>query len=101
MMRCLDDCGGGEPPPGGGSDPDFSTARIRPTNDTGEPGVDLGSRNFNWGLPLVSLPGRAGLDLNLGLYYNSLVWTKEGSAIRFNSDRGFPGPGPGFTLGLP
>jgi len=52
-------------------------------------------------LPLVGLSGRAGLDLNLALYYNSLVWTQEGSSIRYNSDRAFPGPGPGFSLGLP
>ena len=38
---------------GGGSqyypsgDPNFSTARNRPQNETGEAGVDLGSRNFN------------------------------------------------------
>jgi RHS repeat-associated protein len=100
MMRCLDECGGGEPP-GEGPDPDFSTARIRPRNETGTPGVDLGSRNFNWSLPLVGLAGRSGLDLRLALYYNSLVWTKESGAIRFNSDRAFPGPGPGFTLGFP
>ena len=98
---CDDNCGGDEPPGGGGYDPDFSTARTRPRNETGEPGVDLGSRNFNWSVPLVSLSGRAGLDLNLTLYYNSLAWTREGSAIRFNSDRAFPGPGPGFTLGFP
>jgi RHS repeat-associated protein len=100
MMRCLDECGGDEPP-GEGPDPDFSTARIRPSNETGAPGVDLGSRNFNWSLPLVGLAGRSGLDLGLALYYNSLVWTKEAGAIRFNSDRAFPGPGPGFTLGFP
>ncbi|MDQ3668012.1 MAG: S8 family serine peptidase [Acidobacteriota bacterium] len=46
---------------GGGSyyppnDPNFSTSRERPPNETGQPGVDLGSRNFNWSLPLVSLP---------------------------------------------
>jgi hypothetical protein len=97
----VDDCGGADPPPGSGSDPNFSTARARPQNETGEEGVDLGSRNFNWSLPLVGLKGRAGLDLNLGLYYNSLVWTRQGNAIRFNSDRGFPGPASGFTLGLP
>ncbi len=38
--------------------------------------MDLGSRNFNWSLPLLSLRGRAGLDLHLALTYNSLVWTK-------------------------
>lgn len=88
--------GGGYYPP---SDPNFSTARKRPENETGEPGVDLGSRNFNWSLPLVRLAGRAGLDLNLTLFYNSLVWTKDGSFIKYNADLGSPAPG--FRLGLP
>jgi RHS repeat-associated protein len=80
-------------------DPNFSTARVRPINETGESGVNLGSRNFNWSLPLVSLPGRAGLDLDLSLTYNSLVWTKDGSFMKFNADLG--NPAPGFRLGLP
>jgi RHS repeat-associated protein len=80
-------------------DPNFSTARGRPINETGEPGVDLGSRNFNWSAPLLSLPGRAGLDLGLTLSYNSLVWTKDGSYMKFNADLGSPAPG--FRLGLP
>ena len=88
--------GGGYYPSG---DPNFSTARRRPMNETGDPGVDLGSRNFNWSLPLVSLPGRAGLDVNLTLFYNSLVWTKDGSNMKFNADLGSPAPG--FRLGLP
>jgi hypothetical protein len=52
-------------------------------------------------VPLVYLPGRAGLDLDLSLVYNSLVWTKsaDGSSVRFNADRGFPAPG--FRLGYP
>lgn len=94
-------------PQGGGTggtyyppnDPNFGTARGRPINDTGEPGVDLGSRNFNWSAALLSLPGRAGLDLNLSLSYNSLVWTKDGTFIKFNADLGSPAPG--FRLGLP
>jgi YD repeat-containing protein len=45
------------------------------------------------------LKGRAGLDLNLGLSYNSLVWTAQGSSIQFNADRNFPAPG--FHLGFP
>ena len=69
----FDDCGGADPPPGSGLDPNFSTARARPPNETGQAGVDLGSRNFNWSLPLVELKGRSGLDLNLALHYNSLV----------------------------
>jgi RHS repeat-associated protein len=88
--------GGGYYPP---SDPNFSTARIQPRNETGEAGVDLGSRNFNWSIPLLSLPGRAGLDFSLTLSYNSLVWTKDGSYMKFNADLGSPAPG--FRLGLP
>ena len=96
----LDGGGGGSYHPPG--DPDFSVARERPEDEIGNPGVngvDLGSRNFNWSLPLLSLPGRAGMDLNLTLYYNSLVWTKDGSYIKFNADKG--NPAVGFRLGFP
>jgi YD repeat-containing protein len=80
---------------------DFSTARLDPINRTGGGGEDLLSGNFNWGVPLLNLPGRAGLDLGLSLAYNSLVWTKDtsSSSIQFNSDNGFPAPG--FRLGFP
>jgi RHS repeat-associated protein len=88
--------GGGYYPSG---DPNFSTARGRPINETGEAGVDLGSRNFNWSLPLLALPGRTGLDVNLALTYNSLVWTRDGSYMKFNADLGTPAPG--FRIGLP
>ncbi len=87
--------GGGNYPSG---DPNFSTARRRPINETGQPGVDLGSQNFNWSLPILSLPGR-GLDLDLTLNYNSLVWTKDGAFMKFNADLGTPAVG--FRLGLP
>jgi len=40
----------------------FAMARIAPGNRTGTGGEDLLSNNYNWNLPLVSLPGR-GLDL--------------------------------------
>lgn len=99
-------CADCDPQGGGGgatnyptSDPNFSTARGLPTNETGQSGVDLGSQNFNWSVPLVYLPGRAGLDLNLTLFYNSLVWTKDGSLMKFNADLGSPAPG--FQLGFP
>ena len=96
----CDPYGGG----GGGTyyptqDPNFSTARRRLINETGHTAVDLGSRNFNWSLPLLNLKGRAGLDLSLTLAYNSLVWTKDGSYMKFNADLGSPAPG--FRLGLP
>lgn len=81
-------------------DSDSSTARLDPLNETGGGGENPLSRNFNWNLPLLSLPGRAGLDLGLTLSYNSLVWTKIGpNAISFDDDNGFPGPG--FRLGFP
>ncbi len=99
-------CADCDPQGGGGgggnypsNDPNFSTARGLPINDTGDAGVDLGSRNFNWSLPLLKLPGRAGLDLNLTLFYNSLVWTKDGPYMKFNADLGSPAPG--FRIGLP
>jgi hypothetical protein len=60
------------------SQDNFSGARLDPANRTGSSGEDLASRNLNWSLPLVSLPGRAGLDLGLSLAYNSLVWTRSG-----------------------
>jgi len=80
-------------------DSDSSTARLDPRNQTGGGGENPLSRNFNWNLPPVSLPGRAGLDLGLNLSYNSLVWTRFGNVVSFDDDKGFPAPG--FRLGLP
>jgi YD repeat-containing protein len=78
---------------------DFASARLDASNRTGSAGVDLVSRNFNWSLPLVGLPGRSGLDLGLSLSYNSLVWTKSGNYVLFDGDGGWPSPG--FRLGFP
>src|SRR5207237_5206968 len=55
--------------------------------------------NLYWVVTLLNLKGRAGLDLNLTLSYNSLVWTQENGYIQFNADSGFPAPG--FKLGFP
>ena len=74
-------------------------SRLDPLNQTGGADENPLSRNFNWTLPLVGLPGRAGLDVSLALSYNSLVWTKTGNYITFDDDHGFPGPG--FHLGFP
>ncbi len=74
-------------------------ARLDPSNRTGGGGEDPLSRNYNWSVPLLDLPGRAGLNLGLSLSYNSLVWTKTGSFVSFDDDAGFPSPG--FRLGFP
>lgn len=55
--------------------PAFNTiqeAKLDPHNRIGTSGEDLFSGNYHWSTPLVSLPGRNGLDLNLSLHYNSL-----------------------------
>jgi YD repeat-containing protein len=83
----------------GGSPIDFLLARTLPANRTGSPGEDLFSGNYNWGLPLVGLQGRSSMDLALSLTYNSLVWTRSGSSIKFDADNGFPAPG--FRIGFP
>jgi PKD repeat protein len=75
-------------------------ARLDPLNRTGGGGEDPLSRNFNWSIPLVGLPGRSGLDLGLSLAYNSLAtWIRNGNAISFDDDHGSPAPG--FRLGFP
>ncbi|HEY5883278.1 MAG TPA: hypothetical protein VIT88_01245 [Pyrinomonadaceae bacterium] len=74
--------------------------RLEPANRTGGDAEDPLSRNFNWTLPILSLPGRSGMDLGLSLSYNSLVWLKSsGNNISFDVDGGFPSPG--FRLGFP
>ncbi|HWQ31967.1 MAG TPA: carboxypeptidase regulatory-like domain-containing protein, partial [Blastocatellia bacterium] len=55
--------------------------------------VNPESKNFNFTAPVLSLSGRAGLNLMLALSYNDRVWTKSGSVLAFNADKGFPGPG--------
>jgi hypothetical protein len=85
---CDVDCGGCPDcaPPPAPNDPNYATPRTQPQNKTGEPGITLGSRNYNWSASLVSLTGRSGIDLNLSLTYNSLVWVQEGGTIKFNAD---------------
>jgi RHS repeat-associated protein len=65
-------------------------------------GVVPGSRSFNYVVPVLSLPGRNGLSLNLSLYYNSRVWGLESSLtkIDFNVDSDFPTYGFRLDFGL-
>ena len=89
-------------------------SRIAVQHRTGQPGEDLLSGNYNWGTSLLNLAGRSGLNLNLGLSYNSLAaWTRvdppyqpllsakeqEPTSWTFDADRGFPSVG--FRLGFP
>jgi RHS repeat-associated protein len=67
------------------------------TQPAGIPGdsVVIGSQSYNWSIPILRMPGRAGMDLVLNLYYNSRVWdvdTTDGT-ITFNADRDFPSYG--------
>jgi RHS repeat-associated protein len=66
-----------------------------PTNDPGNPpNKATGNNNFQLVAPVLSLPGR-GIDLNLNLVYNSLVWntTGNGSGMYFDIDHDWPAPG--------
>lgn len=100
--------------PGFGPFSDLFMSRIAVQHRVGQPGEDLLSGNYNWGIGLLNLPGRAGLNLNLGLSYNSLAaWTKvippymplmpprfqQHTSWTFDADRGFPSVG--FRLGFP
>src|SRR5205807_9460947 len=74
------------------------TARVDPNNQTGN---QLLARDAEWSVSLLSLPGRAGLDLGLGLSYTSAVWTRSGPYIYFDEDADLGSPSPGFRLGFP
>jgi YD repeat-containing protein len=75
-------------------------ARLDAHNRTGGAGEDLFSGNYHRSVPLVSLPGRAGLDLEITLHYNSLVWTRYSNSIAFDADY-YATLTPGFRLGFP
>ena len=75
-----------------------------PRYRTGGESEDLYSGNFHSSVPLVSLPGRAGMDLNVTLHYNSLVWMRYTSGgtqrIVYDPDY-YASLTPGFRLGFP
>jgi YD repeat-containing protein len=72
------------------------SARVDPRD---QPGHGMLARDATWSVALLSLPGRAGLDLGLSLSYSSMVWTRSGPYIHFDEDNGSPSPG--FRLGFP
>ena len=61
------------------------------------PDAGAGNGNYRFMAPVLSLEGR-GIDLDLTLVYNSRVWNKSGSVMKFDSDMGFPAPG--WTIGF-
>ncbi|NNE67398.1 MAG: peptidoglycan DD-metalloendopeptidase family protein [Pyrinomonadaceae bacterium] len=84
-----------------GPDPEWNNDNHETADD---PGVQVGtppnngtsgagSGNFGFSAPVASLPGRNGLDVNLSLNYNSLLWHKDGSDIIYDIDKGSPAPG--------
>ncbi|HEX6717738.1 MAG TPA: DUF4214 domain-containing protein [Pyrinomonadaceae bacterium] len=72
------------------------SSRVDPRN---QPGNGMLARDAVWSVSLLSLPGRAGLDLGLALSYSSIIWTRSGPYLYFDEDNGFPSPG--FRLGFP
>jgi YD repeat-containing protein len=75
----------------------LTPVRLAPINGTG--GTNYYSRNIGWSTELVGLPGRSRLDLNFGMGYNSLIWTKVGSTMAFDMDHS--NLAPGFNFGFP
>jgi YD repeat-containing protein len=73
------------------------SARVDPFNQSGN---QVRARDAEWNVMLLSLRGRAGLDLGLGLSYSSAaVYTRSGPYLYFDEDNGWPSPG--FKLGFP
>jgi RHS repeat-associated protein len=60
----------------------------------------MGSQSFTYSVPLFSLPGRHGLDLNLALVYNSLLWEGSGNSVMFSPDNSSMESFFGFRLDL-
>ena len=56
------------------------------------PGTPKGKTNFNIAAPVLSIPGR-GLNLDLSLYYNSLVWSRIDQDISYDLDKDWLSPG--------
>jgi len=74
----------------------LATAQVDLFNQSGN---QVEARDCEFSVPLLSLPGRAGLDLGLSLSYSSLVWTRSGPYIYFDQD--YESVSPGFTIGFP
>lgn len=71
----------------------------QPRQATGPTTIVIGSESYNYAVPILRLPGRNKLDVNLTLFYNSRVWTLDtaNNTVTFNADRDYPSYG--FRLG--
>ena len=59
---------------------------------------NLGSYNYSFSAPVLSLGGR-GIGVNLAMTYNSRLWNKEDSGMQFNYNKGWPAAGWNFGYG--
>ena len=67
----------------------------RPTKAPKPAELVLGSSSYEYDVPLLFLPGRNGLNLNLAAHYNSGIWSEDTvhRTITFNADRDNPSYG--------
>ena len=65
------------------------------TSVIGGMSINLGSQNLNFTAPVMLLGGRAGMNLSLGLTYNSQAWFRNPATntMVYNTDRGNVAPG--------
>lgn len=87
---------------GGGWDSSNYWSADDPGNRVGDPpgttpASAAGSGNFQFAAPIYSASGR-GINISLGLAYNSRVWNKANTQMSYDNDRGWPAPG--FNLGF-
>jgi len=57
--------------------------------------VLVGSKSYQYVIPILHLAGRTGMNLDINCYYSSAVWglNPTGRALTFNIDRDFPAYG--------
>ncbi|HEY8188612.1 MAG TPA: DUF4214 domain-containing protein, partial [Pyrinomonadaceae bacterium] len=85
--------------PNGGASSAVSSLASARDDANNQSGNQIMARDAEWSVPLLSLPGRAGLDLGLTLSYSSAAtWTRAGPYLYFDEDNGWLSPG--FHLGF-
>ena len=91
-----------------------ASSQFQPQNQRGTvtvavPGTNIGpatllfgSQSYTYAVPILHIAGRAGLDLDLTLFYNSAVWTfnPANNSVTFNADHDWPSYGFRLDFGL-